>query len=80
MLEIDVNKEKCDGSGTCTRVCPKGPKIWRMEGNGRGKKAVVIDASFCLLCGMCVTMCPADAITIRVGHNNRVSILGASGE
>ncbi len=77
MLQIDVNKEKCNGSGTCERVCPKGPRIWKFEGTGKDKKAVVVDESYCLMCGMCFTMCPVDAITIRVG-NNHVSTFGGS--
>jgi ferredoxin len=80
MFQIEVNREKCNGSGTCARVCPKGPKIWKIEGNGKSKKAYVIDASFCLLCGMCVTMCPVNAITISFGRDEHVSTLGTANE
>ncbi len=80
MLQIEVNTEKCNGSGTCERVCPKGPRIWRFEGTGKDKKAIVVDSSFCLLCGMCFTMCPVDAITIKVSNNDHVTILGAQAQ
>lgn len=79
MLQIEVNREKCNGCGNCARACPKSPRIWRMELNGSDKKAVVNDSSFCLLCGMCVTTCPTEAITIRFGQGNYVSVLGYSG-
>ncbi|MEE9611441.1 MAG: 4Fe-4S dicluster domain-containing protein [Desulfatiglandales bacterium] len=77
MLQIEVNEKKCNGSGTCLKVCPKGPRIWKMEGEGKDRKAIVVDKSFCLLCGMCFTLCPTDAITIRVANNDHEAILGA---
>lgn len=80
MLWIEVNREKCNGCANCAKACPKGPRIWRMEKNSDQEKAVVVDASFCLLCGMCVTTCPTGAITITVGHDNYVSVLGAAGD
>lgn len=64
MLHILVDEKKCIGCGKCAEVCPKGPRIWKLEDRGNEKKAVVIDASLCLYCGLCVTLCPTSAIKI----------------
>lgn len=48
---------KCTGCGLCKVVCPKGPRVWKIEG-----KAMVKDSAHCLMCGMCATRCPAGAI------------------
>ncbi len=64
MLKILVDEKKCIGCGRCAEVCPKGPRIWKLEGREKNRKATVIDASFCLYCGMCVTICPTEAIVI----------------
>ncbi len=77
MFAIQVDMEKCNGCGACAKVCPKGPRIWRIEGAGAERKAVVVDPSFCLLCGMCVTICPTRAIRIEMG-GKLVSVLGTS--
>lgn len=67
MIKIIVDEEKCTGCGECVRVCPKGPRIYRIvEKNGR-MVSVVVDRSFCLGCTICVGACRAKAITLERG-------------
>jgi NAD-dependent dihydropyrimidine dehydrogenase PreA subunit len=61
MLEIVIDPKKCTGCGLCLVVCPKGPRIFEME----GEKARVLDPSFCTLCTLCLARCPVDAIAIK---------------
>jgi len=57
-----VNEELCTGCGLCAAVCPF--KSIRLEGEGKDKKAVVIEAS-CAGCGTCAAECPFGAIEQR---------------
>lgn len=66
MVSITVDLEKCIGCGKCRQVCPKGPRIWRLEGEGKTRKAHVLDEGSCLYCTLCISRCPTDAITIKV--------------
>jgi Pyruvate/2-oxoacid:ferredoxin oxidoreductase delta subunit len=67
MIEIFVDDEKCTGCGECIRVCPKGPRIYRIvEKNGR-KVAEVVDINFCIGCTLCVTACKPKAIRLERG-------------
>ncbi len=61
MFEIIVDEKKCRGTGRCLDICPKGPKIWKLE---KGI-AVVMDVSYCINCGNCAAMCPEGAIKIK---------------
>ena len=61
MFEIIVDEKKCNGTGKCMEVCPKGPKIWKLE---KGV-AVVLDVSYCINCGTCAALCPKEAIKIK---------------
>lgn len=66
MFIFEVDEEKCIGCKKCRRVCPKGFKIWDFENKSSGLKAVVKEPKFCLFCGMCVTVCPVKAITLKI--------------
>jgi len=57
-----VNEDLCTGCGLCAAVCPF--KSIRLEGEGKDKKAVVIEAS-CAGCGTCAAECPFGAIEQR---------------
>ena len=49
-----INKEKCDGCGTCLSVCPKCAMLMP-------DKAEII-ANLCIGCKLCVKICPIAAI------------------
>lgn len=49
-----INKEKCDGCGTCLAVCPKCAMIM-------SDKAEII-ARLCVNCKLCVKICPVGAV------------------
>jgi len=64
MIEIYVDPEKCTGCGQCIKVCPKGPRIFRLvEKNGK-MVAEVLDRSFCIECTTCVMYCRPGAIRL----------------
>jgi len=67
MIDIFIDDEKCTGCGECIRVCPKGPRIYRLvEKNGK-TVAEVADKSFCIGCTICVTYCMPKAIRLERG-------------
>jgi uncharacterized Fe-S center protein len=53
-----VDREKCQGCGMCTRSCPQG-SVFLKEGKAG------IDADRCIGCGECWVACPTDAIGPR---------------
>jgi NAD-dependent dihydropyrimidine dehydrogenase PreA subunit len=64
-MEILVDKEKCSGCGKCSEICPKGPRIWKIEDHGGKRIARVLDINYCLNCGSCASFCPTNAIKIE---------------
>ncbi|MDO9546320.1 MAG: 4Fe-4S binding protein [Pelolinea sp.] len=56
-MEVQVNKELCDGCGNCISICPAGA-ISLVNGIAE------IDKSVCTLCQKCVKDCPVGAISI----------------
>jgi len=69
--ELIIDREKCTGCGTCSRVCPK-------EAVSRGPIAAsrrfpttediipeVYEPNKCVFCGTCVYMCPFGALTLK---------------
>lgn len=70
-MELILDREKCTGCGTCSRVCPK-------DAVARGPIAAsrrfpttqdiipeVYDPTKCVFCGTCVYMCPFSALTLK---------------
>jgi NAD-dependent dihydropyrimidine dehydrogenase PreA subunit len=67
MIDIFVDAEKCTGCGECIRLCPKGPRIYRLvERNGK-MVVEVADKSFCIGCTLCITACKQGAIRLERG-------------
>ncbi|HEY9245487.1 MAG TPA: 4Fe-4S binding protein [Candidatus Methanoperedens sp.] len=65
MIDISVDEEKCTGCRECIKICPKGPRIYRIiEENGR-EVARVVDKSFCIGCTLCVGICRPKAIRLN---------------
>ena len=64
-MRIEVDKGKCTGCGECQQVCPKGPKIWKVD-----DKAEASNLRYCHVCTLCASKCPEGAIkVIRDGEN-----------
>ena len=57
MTDIVINAERCTGCGACARDCLR--ELLTVEGS----KAQVREG-FCIRCGHCVAVCPADVIRL----------------
>ena len=58
-MEIRIDKERCNGCGSCVEACPTGA-MSLMNG------AAVIDYALCAQCEACIDVCPSGAITALV--------------
>ncbi|MHA1149739.1 MAG: 4Fe-4S binding protein [Promethearchaeota archaeon] len=69
--ELILDRNKCVGCGTCSRVCPKeaisrGPVgAARRFPNATDIIPEVYDPKKCVFCGTCVVMCPFSALTLK---------------
>lgn len=54
-MKIQVDSQKCQGSGECIRICPQGAISMRGE-------VAFIDMSKCDFDGICIPVCPHGAI------------------
>jgi len=59
-----VNQERCNGCGRCVDSCPVNAIEVRASDNPKSKtkKAIRIDESVCLGCGVCALVCALDGI------------------
>lgn len=70
-LELILNREKCAGCGTCSRVCPKEAVSRGPIGATRRFPTTediipqIYDPKKCVFCGTCVYMCPFSALTLK---------------
>ena len=53
---IVIDAERCDGCGTCVKVCPEGA-IYLVDG------LAVVDQALCRECEACIAACPREAIS-----------------
>jgi NAD-dependent dihydropyrimidine dehydrogenase PreA subunit len=58
MVKIMVDKDKCNGCGTCVDTCPVG--VLEVKDG----KSVPIKAEECLVCRACEAQCPESAIQV----------------
>lgn len=58
MVDVKVDKDKCDGCGTCVDVCPV--EVFEIV----EEKSTVINNDECLVCRACEVQCPNAAIEI----------------
>jgi Fe-S-cluster-containing hydrogenase component 2 len=53
---IVIDAERCDGCGTCVKVCPDGA-IYLVDG------VAAVDQALCRECEACIAACPLEAIS-----------------
>ena len=58
MIDIQVNKELCDGCGNCVEACPVEVLAVQEE------KATSVNPGMCMLCMYCEVECPTEAIKV----------------
>lgn len=58
MLDISVDKDKCESCATCSTFCPTQAIIVEDD------RTAVIDKDACIGCGACVQVCPEQAISL----------------
>ncbi len=72
VLELILDREKCTGCGTCSRVCPQDAISRGPVGASRRFPTLediipeVYNAEACVFCGTCVYMCPFSALTLKI--------------
>ncbi|HKM59460.1 MAG TPA: 4Fe-4S dicluster domain-containing protein [Candidatus Bathyarchaeia archaeon] len=59
VILIDTSKCTSCAGLICVGVCPQG-----VFEEGQNRKPQIVDVVECTLCGVCVNLCPAKAITI----------------
>jgi 4Fe-4S ferredoxin len=70
-MELILDREKCTGCGTCSRICPKEAVSRGPIGASRRFPTTeniipeVYDPTKCVFCGTCVYMCPFGALTLK---------------
>ena len=67
MNQVIINEETCKECGYCIHFCPQQSVL--KQGDKVNKKGyrftVVEDMTGCIACGICATVCPEIAITVK---------------
>ena len=73
LLQFYPELMRCFGCNTCTKACPQELDVLGyMAAAFRGDLAAAADGSFdCIMCGLCVARCPAEAVPPNVGLLSR---------
>ena len=66
---IQIDESRCQGCGTCNKVCPtgalgRGPIGGTLKGIIEKSVSTVLDPKACSYCGTCAYMCPWTAISL----------------
>ena len=61
-----IDPARCIGSGACIKACPESDILGLV--NGRG---TIINSTSCIGHGACFASCPTDAISLRIGTEER---------
>lgn len=62
--ELDSN-HKCIACNACIKACPSRCMALRVDKNAQGQRVLgdfKVDYSLCSLCGICIEVCPTDAL------------------
>jgi heterodisulfide reductase subunit A len=62
-----IDLERCDGNGQCVEVCcyEDAISLQTVSVNGSEAKQAVVTAANCAGCGVCVSACPNQAISVQ---------------
>jgi nitroreductase/NAD-dependent dihydropyrimidine dehydrogenase PreA subunit len=60
--ELLFDYEKCNGCGTCTRICPASSIELK------DKRPMMMKDSACMACGDCMAICPKEAIRMKSSY------------
>jgi len=66
MPKVEVDWSKCNGDGVCVDVCPVSVfELQDLPDYSDTPKSVPVRKEDCILCMVCVTSCPTEAITVE---------------
>ena len=60
--ELEIEKEKCDFCGICSKLCPSGALFIHIDNE---KEYLLQKPSKCFKCGLCEKICPKKAISYK---------------
>ena len=69
VVTLQLDEEKCNGCGMCTKVCPHA--VFELSDG----KARIVNRDYCMECGACMLNCPVQAIFVRSGVGCAAGIL-----